>query len=187
MTIGFFLTQVFFNLIIFLFGLRLILRYFKISPLHPIRQAIDNFSKPIFKPLEPYLYKNKINSQRYDYLALVLIIIIEFCKFSALSLIAYQQIIPMTYLVLLVMADLIIQLANLFFYMILIRVVMSWVNPHWQHPVADILKRVTDPLFELQPKILGNTAGFNFFPYLLLIILKAITLFITASMPLSLL
>lgn len=66
---------------------------------------------------------------------------------------------------------------------ILVRVIMSFVNPGWQGPIADFLRILTEPLLKLGRKFISNIAGFDFSPFIIMIVLKIITLFISASLP----
>ena len=63
---------------------------------------------------------------------------------------------------------------------------MSWINPRWQHPLADLLRLVTEPLLRLGRRIIPDISGFDFSPYVMLIMLKVITLFISESLPMHL-
>ena len=81
------------------------------------------------------------------------------------------------------LADLIIQPCDMLFFAILIRVIMSFVDPNWQGPIADCLRIVTEPLLKLGRKIVPNISGFDFSPFIILMILKVITLFINANLP----
>ena len=45
------------------------------------------------------------------------------------------------------------------FYMILIRVIMSFVNPHWQGPLADFLRLLTEPLLKLGRRVVPDISG----------------------------
>ncbi len=89
----------------------------------------------------------------------------------------------MVYIVLYVVADLIIQPCNLLFYAILIRVIMSYVNPYWQHPLNDFLRIVTEPLLSRGRRLIPIMANIDFSPFIIMLILKVITLFISASLP----
>ncbi|KTD61519.1 YggT family protein [Legionella spiritensis] len=186
-SVGYFLTNLFFSVVLFLFWIRIFLRYFRISSLHPVSQAINTFTNPVIRPLEQLIYGKNAAPRRYDWVSLVLIIIIEFLKFACLSLVVYGAVMPASLLALFVAADLVVQPCNLMFYMILIRVIMSWINPAWQHPVAEVLAIVTRPLLILGRKIIPDISGFDFSPFIIMIILKVITLFLSASMPLPLL
>lgn len=186
LAVGYFLVSLFFSLLLIILWARVFLRYFRISALHPVSQMINRFSDPIIRPLEGRIpVKNKL-SNPYDWLSLALIVVVEVIKFSLLALILFGRLLPLGYLVILTLADLIIQPANFLFYLILIRVIMSWVNPSWQNPVADVIKQITDPLLNLGRRIVPDISGFDFSPFIIMIILKIITLFISASLPLGL-
>lgn len=181
-----FLVSLFFSLVLFLLWGRIFLRYLKISPLHPVSQAINTFTEPLVKPFERFLAAEKKGTKIYDWPCLALIVIVEFIKFIVLGLILYRTLLPITYLLIFVLTDLLVQPCNLLFYILLIRVVMSWVNPQWHHPVSEIINKITDPLLKLGRSIIPDISGFDFSPYIILIILKVIVLFMSASMPLRL-
>ncbi|MCC5014184.1 MULTISPECIES: YggT family protein [Legionella] len=187
MAVTYFLISLFFNLFLFVLWLRLILRYFHVSSLHPVHQAINKLTDPLLGPLERLIGTEKLPAkQRYDWVCFGLLIVVEIIKFIVLGLLLYKTLMPISYILLFSVADLIVQPCNLLFYMILIRVVMSWVNPAWQHPANDIIKMVTDPLLDLGRRLVPDISGFDFSPFIVLIILKVITLFMSASMPLRL-
>ncbi len=181
--VGFFLTSLFFGIIIFTLWLRIAIRYLRFSVLNPFSRLIYSLTDPIIKPLNG-LFKLKYQpGQKYDWMAIAVLIIIEFLKIICLSLLLLGGIIPFVYILIYVLADLIIQPCDLLFYAILIRVIMSYVNPGWQHPVADFLRLLTQPLLILGRKIIPDISGFDFSPFIMMVILKVITLFISASLP----
>lgn len=184
--VGFFLTSLIFGLVIFTLWIRIALRYLRISALSPFGRLIHSFTDPMIRPIQLLLKKGYQPGQRYDWMAFVVLVVIELLKIICLSLLKFHAIIPVLYLVLYVIADLIIQPCDLLFYAILIRVIMSYVNPGWQHPIADFLRLLTQPLLILGRKIVPDISGFDFSPFIILIILKIITLFISASLPGSL-
>lgn len=186
-SVGYFLVNLFFSAILFLLWARLVMRYFRISALHPVSQAVNTFTNPLISPIDNLIFGKMTKPRRYDWVCLALIVLVEIIKFISITLVVYQKFLPPAYLLLFVVADLIVQPCNLLFYMILIRVIMSWVNPLWQHPVADILKVITNPILTFGRKIIPDISGFDFSPFIAMIILKIITLFISASMPLPIL
>lgn len=185
--VSYFLVSVFFNLILFVLWLRIILRFYRVSALHPMGQAIYRLTDFVILPLESLIYRGKRPPQRFDYISLSCIVLVEIVKFLLLSLIAYGVLLPLVYLLLFVSGDLIIQLGDLLFYALLLRVIMSWVNPHFQmHPAAMVINLITDPLIQIGRRIIPNISGFDFAPFVMMIIIKVITLFISASMPIHL-
>ncbi|MDI9817956.1 MULTISPECIES: YggT family protein [unclassified Legionella] len=186
-SVGYFLIGLFFNILIFALWIRLALRYFHVSALHPVGQLIYNLTNPVVKPAERLFFSGKTAAKRYDWAGFSVLVAVELLKFIILGLLLYGALLPLSYLVLFTLADLIVQPCNLLFYIILIRVIMSWVNPGWQHPVADIMRLITEPFLEMGRRLVPNISGFDFSPFIILIILKIITLFIGGSMPLRLL
>lgn len=181
--VGFFLISLVFGLLIFSLWLRIALRYLRVSTLTPFSQLIHGLTNPLINPINSLLqiaYKPGI---QYDWTAFVVLIFVEALKVISLSLLIFHAIIPVFFVMLYVVADLIIQPCDLLFYAILIRVVMSYVNPGWRHPLADFLQLATEPLLRLGRKIVPDISGFDFSPFIIMIILKIITLFISASLP----
>ncbi len=184
--VGFFLVTLLFSLIIFSLWLRIALRYLRVSPLSAFGRLIHSVTNPIVNPLNS-LFKIKYKpGQKYDWVAIGVLVVMEIIKITCLSLLVFHAVLPIPYLILFVLADLIIQPCDLLFYAILFRVIMSFVNPGWQSPIADFLKLLTDPLLRLGRRIVPDISGFDFSPFIIMIILKVITLFITASLPLRL-
>lgn len=183
----FFLTSLVFSLLIFSLWVRIALRYVRMSALSPFSRLISTITDPLIKPLT-FLFKRKYTpGQRYDKLAFIMLVLVELIKIICFSLLVLHTLMPLFFIVVYVLADLIIQPCNLLFYAILTRVIMSYVNPYWQHPVADFLRLVTEPLLIWARKIIPDIAGFDFSPLILMVLLKIITLFITASLPLNIL
>jgi YggT family protein len=187
-TVGYFLFNLIFSFAAFILLVRLALRYFRVSSLHPISQAINKTTNPIVMPLDKVFITNKTPTKkprlsRYDWACFCVLVLIELLKFAGIDLLFLGAKLPWALIPLYVLADLIVQSCNLLFYALIIRVVMSWVNPMWQHPISDILRLITDPLLRLGRRVIPDISGFDFSPYLVLVILKVITLFISAEMP----
>ncbi|MCP0914108.1 MULTISPECIES: YggT family protein [Legionella] len=183
--VGYFLFHLFFGLLISLLWLRILLRYFRISALNPVSQLLHKFSQPMLKPITG-LFPVKTLISRYDWPAIIVLIAIEIIKFALINILFLGMALPLLWILIYVLADLIIQPCNLLFYAILAYAIMSWVNPMWKHPLADILYRITQPALSIGRRIIPNISGFDFSPIVIMIILKVIVLFIQASLPLPL-
>ncbi len=181
-----FLVTLLFSLLLFLLWARMFLRYFKISSLHPISQSINAFIDPLIRPFSNFFHEKGKKPPRYDWPCFTLIIIVEFIKYLILGFLLYKTILPLGYLILFVITDLVVQPCNLLFYLILIRVIMSWIRPEWHHPLEEVIRKITDPILAFGRSIIPDISGFDFSPFVILIILKAITLFMAASLPLRL-
>ena len=71
----------------------------------------------------------------------------------------------------------VISLLNVFMYVILIRVVISWFSPDPYNPIVQILRGVTDPVLDafrrFVPRLLTST-GWDFTPLFLILLLQIV-------------
>ena len=181
--VGLFLVSSLFSLLIFCIWLRMALRYFRISSLNPLNQLIHTITNPLVNPIQLLIKQKAQPVKKYEIATIIVLLLVELLKIIIISLIAFHQIMPWQYLLFYIIADLIIQPCDLLFFAILIRVIMSFVNPAWNGPIADFLRILTEPLLKLGRKIVPDISGFDFSPFIILMILKVITLFVNANLP----
>ena len=183
--VGYFLFALFFGILSFV--LWIALRYFRVSSLHPVSQSINSLTNPIIMPLnQMFGTTSKSRLSRYDWACFSVLVFVELLKFLALGSLYLGAMLPWSFLPLYTVADLIVEPLNLLFYAIIVRVVMSFINPRWHHPIADLLRIMTEPVLRLGRQYIPNIAGIDFSPYVILIVIKVITLFISSSLPLRL-
>lgn len=181
--VALFLVSLVFSLLIFSLWLRIALRYLRVSTLHPISQLINKVSDPIVNPIQQITQQKFKPGQKYDIPTLISLVLVELLKMVCISLLALHGILPVLYLLIFVLADLIIQPCDILFFAILARVIMSFVNPGWRGPIAELLRLLTEPLLKPARKFVSDVAGFDLSPFIIMILLKMITLFISASLP----
>lgn len=185
--VGLFLISVVFGLLTFILWLRIGIRFIRISAINPMCQVIFTLTNPIIDPLSKLFGLKTLPGGRYDVITFAVLVLVELLKIIGICLLAFNALLPLSYILLYVVADLIIQPCNLLFYAIIIRVVMSYANPHWNHPAAGLLVAITEPLLILGRRIVPDISGFDFSPFIILMILKILTLFISHSLPYNLL
>lgn len=179
----YFLLSLFFTLVIFLLWARIFMRYFHISSLHPVSQMVNQLTNPLVAPFQ-YFFRRNNGLHTYDWPAFIVLIIVELLKYIIFGWIAYHQQLPVGFLILLTVADLLVQPLNFLFYALIVRVIMSWLNPQWQqHPVSYVVNTITAPLISLGHRLVPNISGFDFAPFIMMIIIKVVTIFISASLP----
>ncbi len=183
--VGYFLFSTFFSLLLFTLWLRFALRYFRVSSLHPVSQTINQITNPVIKPFQVLFKSANTRTNRYDWACLCALVVCELIKFSLLALLFMGAFPSLLFLLIYTLSDLIIQPCDLLFYAIIIRVVISWINPVRQNPVAEVLYLVTEPLLLPARRWIPPVSGIDFSPFVVLILLKVITLFVSASLPAS--
>jgi len=177
--VGIFLISIFFSLVLLLLWLRASLSFFRISRVHPVSQSILRLSDPFLK---------QAKTSRYDWLCLGAIVVLTFIKLLLLSSLAFSRMIPIPWLLILVVADIIEQACNLFFYALLIRVLLQWINPDWaRHQAASFIMLITEPLIRLCRPITPKLGHFDLAPLIAIVILRVISIVINSLLPVSLL
>lgn len=180
---GYFLLSLAFSLVLFVLWARIFLRYFRISALHPISQLIHTLTNPIVQPVESLMGQNKSRRTPYDIPCFIVVVVVEVIKYIAIGLLVFGRLIPFEYFILFVLADLIIQPCNLMFYAIIIRVIMSWVNPVSNHPAQEALYLITEPLMQLGRRVIPPISGFDLSPIIILAGLSVITIMAGSILP----
>ncbi|STY28771.1 Integral membrane protein YggT, involved in response to extracytoplasmic stress (osmotic shock) [Legionella wadsworthii] len=181
--VALFIVSLIFSLVILSLWLRIALRYLRVSSLHSVSQLVHKITDPIVNPIQLITKQSYQPKFQYDIPAFITLVLVELLKIICISLLAFHGIIPIAFIILYIIADLIIQPCDILFFAILIRVVMSFVNPNWYGPLADFLRLLTEPLLKLGRRIVPDISGFDFSPFIIMVLLKIITLFVNASLP----
>lgn len=179
LVVGLFLISLMFNLVIFSLWLRLAIEFFNISAKNEFANIIYQVTNPVIMPINKVLAKNKT----FEWVTLLLIVAVTFVKIILISLIFIKFMMPASLLFAYVVSDLIKQPCDLLFYMVLIDVAIHWLRPGMQNPALIIIRNITYPCYEKVRYIVPKISGFDLAPFVLLIILKIITLFINFSLP----
>ncbi|MDF1756900.1 MAG: YggT family protein [Legionellaceae bacterium] len=183
---GYFIFTLIFGVLTFTLWLRFVLRYLRISSMHPISQLVLKLTNPVIRPVSKLANQNTKRLNRYDWPCFAVLVIAEIIKFTLIGLIFFGQMLPFILLILYPIADLIIQPLNLLFYAIFIRVIMSWINPNWQNPLNDLLAIVTEPVLRPIQKRIPPISGFDFSPFIVLVLIKVVTVFVGSALPMHL-
>lgn len=183
MTVGYYLFGLVFSLLTFILWIRIGLRFFRVSVLNPVSQLISTLTDPVLHSIDAFILKKQGRRSRYDWAAFFALLIVELFQFTMLGLFFFKVTASFLDILILVLADLIIVPCNILFFAILIRVIIDWARPDWQHPVVDLLRLFTEPLLVFGRKIIPDISGFDFSPLIILIFLKVTLLFVAASIP----
>ncbi len=179
----YFLLSTFFSLITFILWGRLFIRFFLISRFLPLSQSIYRLTNPVITPIQKHLFHAQGSQGPYDWACLTLLCCVELLKFALFGFLFLTTALPLTYVALFTLTDLILKPCNIFFYAILIRTVISWFNPDWRHPFASILITITEPALRMIRRILPDLGMIDFSPLVAMIGLKTIELMVLGLLP----
>ncbi len=72
------------------------------------------------------------------------------------------------------LADLISMIFKLFYFIVLLRVIMSWVSADWRNPIVQWAYRVTEPFLAPIRRLIPAMGGIDFSPFILLLLMPFI-------------
>ncbi|NPV67942.1 MAG: YggT family protein [Anaerolineae bacterium] len=80
------------------------------------------------------------------------------------------------------MAEFILMLGRLYQFVLLARVLMSWVQINPYHPVVQVLLQLTEPVLQPIRQVLPQTMGLDFSPVIAMILVQLVTQVIVAAL-----
>lgn len=178
-----FIVPLFFNLYLFALWLRLALRFCHISSLNPFSQMIHRLTNPLVNPIARLLRLGYKPGQNYDWAAMLWLVFLTWIKISLIALIVFGRFFTLALSLLYVGADLILQPCSLLLYLIVVRIIVDLVQPQWPMQLKEVIFRFTSPALRLGRRIIPDISGFDFAPYVIILILIVIRLFISNSLP----
>jgi YggT family protein len=159
-----FLIQVIFGLYITLVAIRFLLQWARADFYNPISQFVVKLTSPVLRPLRQVIP----GYAGMDLAALVLAWVLKSVELALLVLVlglnaslfgALGWAIPA-----------VIQLfLNIFLFAILIRVILSWVNPDPYNPAVALLTRLTDPIMRPAQRMIKPIGGIDLSPMVVMI------------------
>lgn len=171
-----FLVETFFGLYIFAVLLRFLLQRVRADFHNPIAQFLVAITNPTLKPLRrvvPGLFG-------IDLASVLLLLILEAIRAALIYFLAGQAFNP-TAIVLSSIVDLLRATINLFLFAILIRVILSWVNPY-PNAATQLLARLTDPLLRPAQRVIPPFSGVDLSPMLVMIGLVLVQMLIVSPL-----
>ena len=170
-----FLIRTLFDLYIFVVMLRFLLQLMRADFYNPISQFVVRATQGPLRPLRQVLP----SVRGADTASLVLMIVLGFVKILLVTGI-YGRVPPAAAMLILAVADIARLLLNVFFWAIVIRVVMSWINPGARNPVSHLVGSLTEPLLDRARRILPPMSGFDLSPIPVLIVLQLAQILVVA-------
>ncbi len=161
-----FLVQTLFGLFTVVLLLRFLLQWVRADFYNPVSQFVVKVTTPVLRPLRRLIP----GYAGLDLAALILAWLVKSVELGIVALIVHSQVNPLGALAW-ALPELVNLTLNIFIFTILIRVIMSWLNPdpYHPHPVADLLDSLTEPLMRPARGVLPPFGGLDLSPMLVMI------------------
>jgi len=147
--------------------LRFFLQYFRADFYNPLSQFVVKATDPLVKPLRkliPGFGGIDVSSLALAYLMILLKIIL-------IMLLTGQASFNIVFLLLYSVVELLQSILSLFMFLILIRIILSWVSPGGYNPVMAVIGQISEPIVAKFRRLLPPMSGFDFSPMLALILI----------------
>lgn len=166
---GFFLITVLFQLYVWVLMLRFILHKQRTDYFNPLSQMVIKLTQFVVKPLKKVIK----DVAGFEIATVIVILIVQLIKFFLIF--ALFKVLPNpVLLIVLIIGDTLHQVLNLYFYLLIITAIASWITSSQHNPVLATLNQVTEPLLRPLRKVIPVAGGFDFTPLIALVVIKAI-------------
>ena len=162
------LIETIFDLYIMVILLRFFLQLFRADFYNPLSQFVVRATNPVLKPLRKIIP----GLGGIDISSLVFAFIVSLIKLSLLYTILSNTFPSVAQLIIISLAELLSQTANLLFWLVLVRVLMSWINPGVHNPIVAVIYQLTEPLMAPLRRIIPPMGGLDLTPIILLLGLR---------------
>ena len=166
-----FLVHIVFGVYTLILMLRVLLQVFRADYYNPLSQLTVRLTEPVLAPLRRVL--PRIGGIEGGALAAMLVV--QMVELWAAY--AVQGARPsLSGLAVVSVAELLSLCTTIFFWSILIRVILSWVNPGLRHPAIAVVHTLSEPVLAPVRRLLPATGGFDLSPIFVLIALQLVNL-----------
>ena len=170
------LTQLFLLLLLLRFWLPWLRADFR----NPVAQGILRITSPLVIPIRRLLP----SIGRLDTATILLTFVIQFLAIVLLLAILNRMADPFT-IALVSLIELAILSLNLFFFVILIRIILSWISPNNYNPVTALLTTISEPILRPFRRLIPPVGGLDISPIFAIVLLQAVVIFLRTLKPIA--
>ncbi len=168
------------HLYLLLFVLRFWLPLLRADFHNPVAQAVLRLTSPLVVPLRRFVP----SIGRMDTATVLVAFVIEFLLIVALLTLFGR---PPSFM--LIAATALIELCilsfNMFFFVILVRIILSWVAPQSHSPVTAMLNAVSEPILRPFRRVIPSIGGLDISPVFAIVLLQAAVILLQSYKPLA--
>jgi YggT family protein len=159
-----FLLVTLFDLYVMVVLLRFMLQLFRADFYNPVSQFVVTVTNPLLVPMRKVIP----GVGGIDVSSLLLAFLVVLVKIFLLVALSGQSA-GVGVVFAFGLLDLLTQAVNLIFWLVLIRAIMSWINPHLDNPFIMVIYQVTEPIMAPVRKIIPPIGGLDLSPVVLII------------------
>ena len=167
------------QLYLLVFLVRFWLPFFRADFRNPVAQGILRITSPLIVPMRRLIP----SVGRVDTATVMVAFVIE-CALIFVLLALRGMSAGLLPIAVTAIAELAILSLNMFFFVVLVRIVLSWVAPHAYNPVTALLATIAEPILRPFRRMLPPMGGLDLSPILAIVLLQAGVIVLESYKPL---
>ncbi|MDF1795507.1 MAG: YggT family protein [Coxiellaceae bacterium] len=169
-----FLVNVIFGIYILVVVLRLLMQKVGASYHNPISQLVIKATQPIVKPLQRVVpgYKG------IDFAIVFFLFVLELAKVAILLAITQGTFPDVGGWVIWAFADGCNDILDVYFYLIIIGAILSWITSMHHHPITHVVASITDPFLGVFRRFIPAMGGMDFTPLVAIVVIKLVQILV---------
>jgi len=175
---GVYMISVLFGLYILAVMLRFLLQYVRADFYNPVSQFLVTVTNPALRPLRRWIP----GFGGIDWPSIVLLIVLQGVELCLIALFKTGGIPAITGLLVLVTAHLLKLMVWIYFVVIIVQVIISWINPGAYSPFTVLMYQLTNPVIGPVRRIIPPAGGIDWSPLIILIGLNLVLMLLIAPL-----
>jgi YggT family protein len=165
-----FLLNFFISAYLYVLLLRMLMQKYRVSWHNPLSQFVIKISDPVVKPLRRWIP----GLAGFDLSIVLVVFVIQCVGLWVLESLLGGHSMAIVGLLIVSLGLCLAQLLNLYFFMVIVVAIMSWVATGRPNPLAAVFVSITEPLMSRIRRILPAMGGFDFSPVVVLLLIQMI-------------
>jgi YggT family protein len=166
------------QLVLLLFLLRFWMPLLRVDFHNPLAQGILRITSPVIVPVRRLLPP----IGRVDTATVLVLLVLQTLTIFLLLLLSGRMYDPLAIGIVAVI-QLAVQSLQLFFFVVLISVILSWIAPQTYHPVVAMVSSLAEPVLRPFRRLVPLIGGLDISPIFAIILLQAGTIFLRSLQP----
>jgi YggT family protein len=162
-----FLVKTLFGLYILAVMLRLLLQLSRADFYNPLSQFLVKITQPVLRPLRRVIP----GVAGIDMAAVLLLIALQLLELVVVDLIVSGGVRPLAPLLVVLIAQLLDLLLNIYLFAIIIQAILSWVQPGY-NPATAVLYSLTDPVLAPARRVIPTMGGLDLSPLVVILAIQ---------------
>ncbi|MBI4005966.1 MAG: YggT family protein [Gammaproteobacteria bacterium] len=175
---GVYMISVLFGLYILAVMLRFLLQYVRADFYNPVSQFLVTVTNPALRPLRRWIP----GFGGIDWPSIVLLIVLQGVELCLIALFKTGGIPAITGLLVLVTAHLLKLIVWIYFVVIIVQVIISWIKPGAYSPFTVLMYQLTNPVIGPVRRIIPPAGGIDWSPLIILIGLNLVLMLLIAPL-----